>query len=159
MTGFRKKYSIDLAGEHAQCEANFMSLCRLLGDAEQGKRLCFDVALPSRTIHYALSFEVLERTRHTARVAISADQYVSQWLHDMDIEVSMYFDVGMAEVAKFNGMRRLQFHLASHDHKHYVEDEKRQINAFLAEWLSHCIKYGLPVDNVETLRVKTFMAN
>ena len=159
MSGFRKKYSVDIAREHAQCEVNFMSLFRLLGDAEQGKTLSFDVALPKRKIHYTLSFEVFERSKHTALVSISADQYVSKWLHDMDLEVAMYFDAGMAEVVHFNGQRRLQLHIGSHSNKHFAEDEKRQINAFLAEWLSHCLKFGLAAEINTQVTKKTFMTN
>jgi len=159
MTAFRKHYQVDLAKEHAQCEANFLSLCRLLGDAEQGKRLMFDVALPKQPIHYAISFEVLERSKHTARVHLSVDQYVSKWLHDMDVEVSMYFDAAMAEIVKFNGQRRLQMHLSAEQKARFGEDEKRQINQFLSEWLAHCIKYGLAAHESAGFSAKTYVTN
>lgn len=136
-----------------------MSLVRLLGDAEQGKTLSFDVALPKQKIHYTLSFEVTERTKHTAMLLISADQYVSKWLHDMDLEVAMYFDAAMAEVVRFNGQRRLQLHLGSHSNSHFAEDEKRQINTFLAEWLAHCLKFGLAAEINTDLAKKSFVTN
>lgn len=143
--GFFKNYSVDLRREQAQCEANFMVLRRLLGQAEQGQSLSFDVALPNRPLHYAVSFEVIERSAHTALIAVSADQYLSRWLHDLDFEVSMYFDAAMAEVVKFNGQRRLKLFVGD---KQRVdsEDEKRQVNEFLAEWLAYCLKYGIARD-------------
>ncbi len=159
MTAFRKHYQIDLAKEHAQCEANFFSLCRLLGDAELSKTVSFDVALPNKSVHYAITFAVLERSAHTARVHLSVDQYLSKWLHDMDIEVSMYFDAGMAEIVKFNGQRRLQMHLSAEQKARFGEDEKRQINQFLSEWLSHCIKYGLAAENSDDINAKTYVTN
>lgn len=143
---FLKNYSINLAKEQAQCEANFIAMQRLLGEAELGKTRYFDVALPNRPLHYAVSFEVLERSTHTALVAVSADQYLSRWLHDMDFEVSIYFDAAMAEVVKFNGQRRLKIFVGDKS-RCYGDDEKRQINEFLAEWLAHCLAYGISRDS------------
>lgn len=140
--GFFKNYSVNLGLEQAQCEANFAAMIRLLGQAELGQTLYFDVALPGRPIQYAVSFEVIERGPYTALVAVSADQYLSYWLHDLDFEVSMYFDAAMAEVVKFNGQRRLKLFVGG-DKRHSGDDEKRQVNQFLAEWLAYCLQHGI----------------
>lgn len=140
--GFLKNYRVDLGREQALCEANFVALRRLLGEAERGATLVFDVAMPNRPVHYTVSFEVRERSAHTAIVAVSADQYLSKWLHDLDFEVGMYFDAAMAEVVKFNGQRRLKLFIGD-GRRVDSEDEKHQVNQFLAEWLAYCVKYGL----------------
>lgn len=142
MVGFLKNYSVDLGREQALCESNFAAMRRLLGDAEQGKTLYFDVALPNRPLHYAVTFEVIERSAHTAIVAVSADQFLSYWLHDLDFEVGVYFDAAMAEVVKFNGQRRLKLFVGG-EKNHSGDDEKRQVNQFLGEWLAYCLKYGI----------------
>jgi uncharacterized protein YqiB (DUF1249 family) len=58
----------------------------------------------------------------------------------------VYHDARMAEVVTFAHLRRVFPHYDYPNPAMHQPDEKAQWNRFLGEWLSHCLRHGVPLD-------------
>ena len=108
----KAKYTIDLAAQQAECEANYARIMRLLPDMA---------------------------TVDHRDLGNGGDQL---WSSSADFSLRIYHDARMAEVVSFNRHRNLRVSYDYPNQRMYQRDEKTQLNLFLGEWLSHCLEYG-----------------
>jgi len=132
----KKAYRVDLAALHAVCEANYARLLRLFPDYESRNSLEFDVGTARVRI------DVVERSRYTTIFRLFQTHAEAEWLGLMRVEVRAYHDAGMLEVGAFQSHRRFEGRYEYPNNQMYQQDEKRQQNHFLADWLEHCLESG-----------------
>ncbi|MEO1080896.1 MAG: DUF1249 domain-containing protein [Pseudomonadota bacterium] len=155
----KSRYKVDLRGLHALCDANYVRLLRLFPDYESCNSRRF--SLPWARIQ----IDVLERSRYTTlfrlqsyRAAVptadagaaaqqpepALEPAVSEhgWLLPLRLEARAYHDAGMLEVVAFQSEARTAARYDYPNRAMHQEDEKRQQNAFLADWLAHCLHHG-----------------
>jgi len=143
---YKNRYKTDLRGLHALCEANYARLLRLFPDYEarnsrsftlQGARIQIDVLERSR---YTTLFRLNSvRSPHTSAPRGEDDP---NWLPALRIEARAYHDAGMLEVVAFQSEARIAARYSYPNRAMHQEDEKRQQNAFLADWLAHSLHHG-----------------
>ncbi|AOS95905.1 putative dehydrogenase [Microbulbifer aggregans] len=142
-------YKVDLPAYHADCDANYLRLCKLL--PELSSRGHWRYQMP----HGALELTVLERSRYTTEVSLSATASPDEkhWLAPPTLTVRLYHDARMAEVVAVDGRGPLPEPAAAaqdqerkgHNGKNARmggADERQQANRFLGEWLGHCLANG-----------------
>jgi uncharacterized protein YqiB (DUF1249 family) len=164
--GVKQKYRFDIKRMSADCEANYVRLCRLLPEiaalsqcartladpsqATQGfKQLqrVLEIDLPSSQLG-ELSISVNEQCRYTTTLAVTVHIHGLAVPDDsarggVKMLVRLYHDVRLAEVIAFSGKHSK---LASYEYPNEVmfqPDEKEQQNRFLAEWLGLGLIHGL----------------
>ncbi len=93
----------------------------------------------------------VEVFRYTSTLEIVQLTRVSRWINPPGILVRLYHDAATAEAVAYQGHRSFLAKYATPNSKMYHQDEKRQINEFLGEWLSLCIQAGL------SLKAPTFI--
>lgn len=93
----------------------------------------------------------LEVFRYTSTLEIVQLTRVSRWISPPGILVRLYHDAATAEAVAYQGHRSFLAKYATPNSKMYHQDEKRQINEFLGEWLSLCIQAG------RSLKAPTFI--
>jgi uncharacterized protein YqiB (DUF1249 family) len=151
-TVIKSSYKVDLRALHALCEANYARLLRLFPDYEACNARHFSVA--AARVH----IEVLERSRYTTLFRLrcyraSGDAGSAEagtvdageqagWLTPLKLEVRAYHDAGMLEVVTFQGGNTTRGRYSYPNPRMHQQDEKHQQNAFLADWLSHCLHHG-----------------
>ncbi|WP_288131447.1 DUF1249 domain-containing protein [Microbulbifer sp.] len=143
--GRRERYRVDLPNYHADCDANYLRLCKLMPQLAEKESWCY--RMPDGTLEVA----VVERSRYTTEVSLQASRGSERfderksWLVPPPITVRMYHDARMAEVVAVDGQGPvggdgLNFRYpnpAMHN-----EDERQQVNRYLSEWLAHCLANG-----------------
>jgi uncharacterized protein YqiB (DUF1249 family) len=144
----KKKYTIDLAGQMAECEANYARIMKLLPDFEETDQRLLAVELPDgEPVEFCI--EVKERCKYTTMVDISQFQSsidTPPWTVAPFFSLRIYHDAQMAEVVAYDRHRGVRPSYEYPNDKMYHRDEKVQLNTFLGEWLSHCLKYGRALD-------------
>lgn len=138
-------YNVDLSAHLAECELNYVRLCRLLArmDAGDSREFALGEGLQVR-------IAVTERAPYTSMLDI-LQQHNSLPQLDSQMTVRVYHDAGVAEVASVEGCYRV---LAKNDYpnrKMHQRDEKQQWNRFLGEWLQHCLAQGRSLSKTEEL--------
>ena len=134
-------YKVDLRALHALCEANYARLLRIFPNYEvsNSTQFCVD---PGQ-----IRIDVLERSRYTTLFGLqcfgvgSADSE-HPWLAPLKVEARAYHDAAMLEVVNFQNGGRLEGRYSYPNPAMHQQDEKQQQNGFLADWLSHCLRYG-----------------
>ncbi|MBT8146491.1 MAG: DUF1249 domain-containing protein, partial [Gammaproteobacteria bacterium] len=58
------------------------------------------------------------------------------------MQVRVYHDACTAEVMSYQNHRNFQPHYSQPNPLMYQRDEKIQVNRFLGEWLTHCLRAG-----------------
>jgi uncharacterized protein YqiB (DUF1249 family) len=136
----RDSYKVDLSALHACCEANYARLLRLFPDYEQSNERRF--AVGDEHLH----FEVLERSRYTTLLRLSkwcrGTGTERRWLSPLRVDLRAYHDAAMLEVIAFQGIGRFAARYAYPNPRMHQQDEKSRQNAFLADWLEHCLQHG-----------------
>jgi len=139
----KARYKVDLSGQLAECEANYLRLRKLMpemGDSDQ-----WQFAVTGGERHWHTRIRVLERSRFTTTVQIkqAADSERPEgWLRAPQLTVRLYHDARMAEVLAWERHRRLQPRYDYPNRAMYQQDEKAQLNRFLGEWLGLCLEQG-----------------
>ena len=137
----KPKYVVDLAGQMAECEANYARIMKLLPNMAEVSSREFGVGLVDGNM-VRLRITVKERCKYTTILEISQLHPAMQWSGEPQFHLRVYHDAQMAEVTAFQGHRHVRpcYDYPNDDMFHC--DEKAQLNAFLGEWLSHCLQYG-----------------
>jgi uncharacterized protein YqiB (DUF1249 family) len=135
------RYKVDLRTLHALCESNYARLLRLFPDYESRNARHF--ALRSARVQ----INVVERSRYTTMFHLqsyrpAATEQQPALLPPLRIDARAYHDAGMLEVVTFQTEGRIAGRYAYPNRNMHQEDEKRQQNEFLAEWLTHCLQHG-----------------
>lgn len=140
-SGGKPAYRVDLPSYHADCDANYLRLSKLL--PELASRECWRYQMP----HGALELFVRERSRYTTEVHLRAEAGVDErhWLAPPEITVRLYHDARMAEVVAVDGRGPIGdkgVHSTYPNPRMQRADERQQANRFLGEWLGHCLANG-----------------
>ena len=144
-----KKYTIDLAGQMAECEANYARIMQLLPDMDTVDSRAFGVERASGQ-QLRCRIEITERCKYTTMLDICEQPLAGDllsWSSTPRFSLRVYHDARMAEVIGFDRHHHFR---ASYDYPNnnmYQRDEKTQLNTFLGEWLSHCLEYGHVLDD------------
>lgn len=139
----RRKYIPDLQNQGAVCEANFVKLQKLLSGRDAQDHWHYHLH-DGRHGLGAVSFQVLDRSRYTLTLEV---RYQSGSLlvtnNPRILNVRLYEDACLAEVVRCHQGRQLKGVYPYPNDNMYQVDEKSQINQFLSECLTHCLKFGL----------------
>jgi uncharacterized protein YqiB (DUF1249 family) len=150
----RKKYTIDLAGHMAECEANYARLMQLLPNIDRVDQYQFGIELAAE-VPALFQIEITERCKYTTMLDIRQQLPVASSSSTVNTSLGLspffslrvYHDAQMAEVIAFNNHQRLRPSYEYPNDKMYHRDEKAQLNTLLGEWLSHCLQHGHVLDN------------
>ncbi|MGQ9427134.1 DUF1249 domain-containing protein [Gilvimarinus sp. F26214L] len=137
----KPRYRVDLSGQQADCEANYLRLKKILPDFSERDEWLFHIGADERAGQ--LLVQVVDRAPYTTTLELSqpADGVASS-LKAPRLRVCMYHDADMAEVTAWEGHRRFKPRYDYPNPGMYQSNEKEQLNRFLAEWLSHCQAEG-----------------
>ncbi|MGL6027087.1 MAG: DUF1249 family protein [Vibrio sp.] len=133
----RKPYHVDLRELMRVYETNYAKLNALLpAQPEVGEQRCYQAA------QMAYQLEVREVTKYTTLLEIcQSDDWSAFPLPTMSVR--LYHDARVAEVCSTLPRERV---LPCYDYpnQNMVQpDEKAQLNRFLGDWLTFCLKYGI----------------
>ncbi|MFC1234671.1 DUF1249 family protein [Vibrio sp. DW001] len=132
-----KPYHVDLAGLMRVYETNYAKLNALLPNQPSvGDVRSYQVA------QMIYQLEVIELTKYTTLIDVSqCDQQPIFPLPKMTVR--LYHDARVAEVCASEQISRVQARYDYPNLKMMQKDEKFQLNQFLSDWLSFCLKHGI----------------
>ncbi|WP_308365481.1 MULTISPECIES: DUF1249 domain-containing protein [unclassified Microbulbifer] len=139
--GGKTEYRVDLPAYHADCDANYLRLRKLL--PELANREHWRYQMPNG----ALELSVQSRSRYTTEVCLNASAETGErnWLAPPQITVRLYHDARMAEVVAVDGRGPVGDNGVGFTYPNprmHCADERQQANRFLGEWLGHCLANG-----------------
>lgn len=117
-------------------DENYERLCSLLPDPRQL------VLHESLNFHGsdAYAFTLLEQTRYTSTVRLTADwQLCSKLIPAIEMTVRLYHDAGVAEVLSYQKSRYFKVEYEYPNPSMRSKREKRRLNEFLRDWLACCL--------------------
>lgn len=92
---------------------------------------------------YTLRAELLERGPYCVLLHLRYGiNDPAPWLRDLEMQVRLYHDARVAEVVAYQNHQHFRARYAIPNQAMLGRREKRQVNLFLAEWLSHCLEAG-----------------
>lgn len=89
-----------------------------------------------------VQIRILEAFKYTTTLEITQKPQLRDWMTNPSMLVRVYHDASTAEVVSYQGHKHLQARYNQPNPKMYHPDEKMQVNAFLGEWLTHCLNVG-----------------
>jgi len=134
----KSRYAVDLPALHAECDANYARLMRLMpvdGDVRT-------VAITDREPALTLRLTVRERAPYTTTLLIEEVEQRSEFVSPLMLEVRLYHDANTAEVIGYQNEAQFWPRYRYPNSRMRVPDEKRQINALLAEVLAAALANG-----------------
>lgn len=134
-------YVADLGRLGALCEGNYLRLQRLLGVSSPQDGVCFDLSSNQQYLG-RIRMRMLQSSRYTDTVLLEQTHASGRWLNDPHMTVRIYHDARMAEVISCFRNARIEILQDYPNRFMHHPDEKVQVNAFLAEWLSFCLRCG-----------------
>ena len=143
----RERYRVDLPTYHADCDANYLRLCKLMPELASNQSWSYQMP------HGTLEVAVVERSRYTTEVCLQAsnsqnsegNNTENRWLTPPPITVRLYHDARMAEVVAVDGQGPVGgdgLNFSYPNPAMHNEDERQQVNRYLSEWLAHCLANG-----------------
>ena len=136
----KKRYRIDLPAHMAECDANYLRLMKLFPHLREHDVSAFGIELAGRA--YQVRLEVLERGPYTSLVQLEQLPRVA-WNARPRITVRLYHDARSAEVVECHGARHFRAVYDYPNENMHQPDEKAQVNRFLTEFLSMCLRHGV----------------
>ncbi len=94
---------------------------------------------------------LLEAFAYTSTLQIQVQSGFPAWSPAPVIVVRMYHDASTAEPISYQGHRQIPARCTVPNAGMYHQDEKRQINEFLAEWLRLCLSLGISARTADFL--------
>ena len=134
----RQKYVPDLKQMQTICDRNYTFLANIiphLSDDEPD----YSVATEGKLVY---RIRLKEDCRYTSIITIKQTTPGVPNFLSPELEVRVYHDAKMAEVVSFQNMNRIKPSYQYPNPQMHQKDEKLQLNLFLAEWLSFCLKAG-----------------
>ncbi|MFZ5560809.1 MAG: DUF1249 domain-containing protein [Pseudomonadota bacterium] len=135
------RYTVDLQHLQVVCALNYGRLRRLLPDLSAQDRYRFFWEQPG-VEPAELDIEVLARSVYTDTLLLGQTTARLPWCPRLDMEVRIYHDAELAEVLRFQSLRRIPARNRYPNPAMQARDEKTQVNEFLAECLDHCLREG-----------------
>lgn len=137
----RKRYVADICRLGAVCDANYVRIKKLLNLV--GADGQSDIALNNQhgyigTVH----IQILENCKYTQTLLLEQTHNIGKWLNNPKITIRIYHDASMVEVISCYRNQRIEAVNAYPNRFMHHPDEKVQINAFLADWLTFCLRFG-----------------
>jgi len=109
----------------------------------EGLRVKFSIAdLEGTSEKVVVEIKILEAFKYTTTLEITQRPELKDWMTNPSMLVRAYHDANTAEVISYQGHKNLLPRYTKPNPKMYYPDEKMQVNQFLGEWLTHCIKVG-----------------
>ena len=143
---FRPRYKVDLVAHLAECDANYVRIMMLMPELDSMNERDFCVG--NECVRVQLS--VLERCPYTTTVRLlqrshelGAENFT---LAPTSITVRLYHDARTAEVIEFQNYRRWKAIYQYPNREMHLPNEKAQVNLFLSEYLSHCLRHGVTTE-------------
>ncbi|MCG3729947.1 DUF1249 family protein [Vibrio cincinnatiensis] len=132
-----KPYHVDLAELMRTYETNYAKLNALIPRQPNiGDVRCYQAA------HLTYQLQVLEVTKYTTLVEICQSDDISIFpLPTMSVR--LYHDARVAEVCASEQVGRIDARYDYPNDKMVQKDEKAQVNRFLGDWLTFCLKRGI----------------
>lgn len=131
-----RRYVPNLAAQQAESASNYLLLVRLMSVLNSEREAIFGVPGQGQIL-----LTETQRSPYTSFVTlVGLDR--AKWLQVPQLDVRMYHDARMAEVASIDGFRPVQGSHSRADRQRHA-DEKQQINTYLGEWLRYCLDAGL----------------
>ena len=135
-------YSIDLPRHMAECDANYLRIMRLFPGLRDRHGDTLDVTIAGRRAE--VSIEVLERSPYTTVIRLTqGPEAPSPWGLNPGFTVRIYHDARCAEVVEYQRARHFKAVYAYPNDAMRQKDEKVQVNRFLGEFLSYCLRNGV----------------
>lgn len=147
-------YRVDLAGQLAQCEANYWRLLQLLPDRNRREQWLLGLTgqpANAQSPSWHTRINVIERSRYTTTLRLEradSQPLPSDWLRAPCLTLRLYEDARLAEVLAWERHRHLQPRYDYPNSAMYQRDEKAQMNRFLGEWLALCLEQGRVLEPV-----------
>lgn len=141
------RYRVNLAAYMRTCDANYRRLLRLIPDLESNQEYD-EWRFPIAGGTMQLVIKLKEAFTYTSTLEVSMESASTQWPDAVRmpvIEVRMYHDACTAEPVSYQGHRRIPVRSEVPNRDMYHQDEKRQINEFLAECLRLCKAPGTSI--------------
>ena len=137
-----KRYRVDLPAQMAECDANYLRLMKLFPGLRDQDATLFGISLGEHP--YEVQLKVLERGPYTTllRLALLPE---TTWNLRPQLTVRAYHDARSAEVVEYHGARHFRPVYAYPNREMHQPDEKAQVNRFLGEFLSLCLRHGVAV--------------
>lgn len=137
----KPRYRVDLSSQQADCEANYARLRRILPELDERDEWLFHMG--SGAVKAQMCVSVVDRAPYTTTLELSQPQNsASATMKAPRLTVCMYHDADMAEVVAWENHRRLRPRYDYPNRQMYQNDEKAQLNRFLADWLTLCQAQG-----------------
>ncbi|EOD80306.1 putative cytoplasmic protein [Grimontia indica] len=138
----RQGYRVDLNALMRMYETNYAKLLRLMPrDDNVGESCVYEIQ------GHEFQMDIVESTRYTTLLDIWQRGEVPQYLRPR-LTVRMYHDARVAEVCTTQQISRIQPRYDYPNPRMHQKDEKHQVNAFLADWLAHCLRNGITKQNI-----------
>lgn len=162
----RDRYRVDLAAYMDTCDRNYRRLLHLIPALEAARPSRHDRSpsegrdwsLVGKVWRFALprgssprrsksavkvDVRVLESFVYTTTLEITVSSGFPAWAPAPSMQLRLYHDADTAEPLSYQGHRRIPVRSPIPNARMYHEDEKRQVNEFLAEWLELCVRFGV----------------
>lgn len=118
-----------------------MRIMKLLPDLDNCDEREFQVSWPEHSAYLRLKID--ERFKYTSTVLVSHRYETnSPWLESPGLVVRLYHDASVAEVICMQRRKQLSGAYPYPNPNMHLPDEKLQLNEYLGEWLSECLRYG-----------------
>ena len=137
----KKRYVPDIGRLMADCEANYARLLKLLPSQDAACQSIVGVTYQNG-VTVQVKIVVTERFKYTSTVCLTQEDQLGKWLSKPELTVRLYHDAAAAEVIHYENMKQLNGSYGYPNSRMYHSDEKVQLNAYLSEWLSHCLHHG-----------------
>ncbi len=133
----QKPYHVDLQELMRVYETNYAKLNALIPSTPRKDDVrCYQAA----AMMYQLQVE--EVTKYTTLVTIcQSDEFSVFPLPTMSVR--LYHDARVAEVCKADQLHQVRAKYEYPNYKMAQKDEKAQLNRFLGDWLTFCLKHGI----------------
>lgn len=133
----KKPYHVDLSDLMRTYETNYAKLNALLPHrAKVGDVRCYQAA------NMTYQIQVGEVTKYTTLVDICQSDDIPVFpLPKMSVR--LYHDARVAEVCECEHLKRVNARYEYPNDKMVQQDEKVQLNRFLGDWLSFCLRHGI----------------
>jgi len=138
----KAQYSVDLRMQQAECEANYLRLCKLLPCLEERENWQYHIAATGELPPETIELRVIDRAPYTFTIEVLQKEIAHPFEQARVLRVRMYHDARMAEVVSWNKHWNTRSRYHYPNARMYHRDEKYQLNRFLGEWLAHCLAQG-----------------
>ena len=136
----KKRYRIDLPAHMAECDANYLRLMKLFPGLREEDVSVFAMVLGDHS--HRVQLTVRERGPYTTLIELEQQRRCA-WTPRLFMLVRRYHDARSAEVVECHGARHFRpVYDYPNQHMHQP-DEKAQVNRFLTEFLSMCLRHGV----------------